>query len=102
MCTAKVNDVEIPVKVTVQDDTTYAVNFVTTKKLVNLDKVGAMIAPDVSAKLRTRVTIDCGKGLKALEPGESFRCSAKDSDGGTGVLTYTIGKMDGADEWKIG
>lgn len=100
MCDAKVKDATVPVKVTIKDKDMSA-EFATAAKLFNLATVGPALAPDVSTQLKNKVTLDCGTGLKALEPGKEFPCKATGSNGATGTLTVKVGPMDAQDSWEI-
>ncbi|WP_082777757.1 DUF4333 domain-containing protein [Tsukamurella pseudospumae] len=99
-CDAKLGEVTVPVKVTVKDKD-MNVDFVTTKKLYNLATVGTQLAPQVTQQVKQSVTIDCGTGLKAVEPGASFTCPVKGANGSTGTLTLKVGSMDGTDDWSV-
>ncbi|BDH57377.1 DUF4333 domain-containing protein [Tsukamurella sp. PLM1] len=99
-CDAKVKDAVVPVKVTVRDKD-MNVDFITTAKLYDLAKSGTQLEPEVSAKLNDKVTVDCGNGLKAVEPDKSYTCKVTDSSGAKGTLTYKVGPMDGQDSWEV-
>jgi len=99
-CDAKVKEATVPVKVTVRDKD-MNVDYVTTAKLYDLATTGPKLAPDVSTRVNDKVTVDCGTGLKALEPGKDIACKVTDSSGATGTLTYKVGPMDGQDSWEI-
>ncbi|MDP0397459.1 DUF4333 domain-containing protein [Tsukamurella strandjordii] len=99
-CEATVREATVPVEVTVKDDD-MAVEFVTLQKLFDLGSAGPTLAPSVSKQVNAAVSVDCGTGLKALPPGGSFRCAARDTTGGSATLVYTVGPMRGEDQWAI-
>lgn len=99
-CDAKVGDAVVPVEVTVKDEDMNAA-FVTTKKLFNLTTLGSQLAPQVSEQVKQKVTIDCGTGLKAEEPGASFTCPVTAAVGAKATLTLKVGPMNGQDSWEV-
>lgn len=91
----------MPVKVTVKDED-MRIEFVETKKLYDLPKVGPSILAEVQKQLGQPVIVACGTGLKAAAPGESFPCQVVNKADATDRLTidYKVGPMDGADRWE--
>ncbi|ADG78680.1 hypothetical protein TPAU25S_01754 [Tsukamurella paurometabola] len=99
-CDARVREVSVPVEVTVKDDD-MRVDFVTLQKLFDLGSAGPALAARVSEQVKAQVAVDCGTGLRALPPGSTFRCTARDQAGTAATLVYTVGPMRGEDRWVI-
>ncbi|TWS24835.1 DUF4333 domain-containing protein [Tsukamurella sputi] len=99
-CDVRISDAVVPVTVTVKDKD-MNVDFVTAKKLYSLSALGPQLTPHVSAQLPGATAVDCGTGLKAVAPKESFTCRVANSDGTVDTLTYTVGGTADEDGWEV-
>lgn len=99
-CTAEVGDQKVRVETTVTDDD-YNVKFSTLDTLYDLPKIASSLSKEVSAQLDFPVTVDCGKGLKAVEVGKTFDCQATDDSGAERGVRVTAAPIGENDSWEL-
>jgi len=99
-CTAKVGDQTVRVAVDVKDDD-YNVNYKTKDTLYELPTVAATLSDEVSKQVGFPVTVDCGEGLKAVEVGKTFECTAADPEGTERTVEVTAAPIGEDDSWKL-
>ncbi|MGB6247011.1 MULTISPECIES: DUF4333 domain-containing protein [Gordonia] len=77
------------------------VNFKSVERAYDMKTTSKKLAPAVSEKIGRPITVDCGSGLKAVAPQQSFTCSVADSAGNTGTLTYHVTEAAEQDRWEV-
>lgn len=99
-CTAEVGDQTVRVGVTVKDDD-YNVSYETRDTLYELPTVADTLGDEVSKQVGFPVTVDCGEGLKAVEVGKTFDCTAADEQGAERTLQVTAAPVGENDSWEL-
>ncbi|WP_245906123.1 DUF4333 domain-containing protein [Mycolicibacterium palauense] len=100
VCTADVDGNPVRVQVNVKDDENN-VNFSTMDVVYDLNDTAQGLARDISESRGFDVTVTCGEGLKVVEVGQSFECTAADRSGDTRQVKVTAGAVDEPDHWEI-
>lgn len=99
-CTAQVGDQTVRVESTVTDDD-YNVDFKTKDTLYDLPSAATTLSEEISNELDFPVTVDCGEGLKAVEVGATFDCTAADEYGEERTVRVTAEPVGENDSWEI-
>lgn len=100
VCTASVDSEKVRVEVTVKDDD-YNVDFTTLDALFDLPGTADGLTGQITEQLGFPVTVTCGEGLKAVEIGTTFECTAADEDGDTRTVQVTAGAVGESDSWEL-
>lgn len=100
LCTAQVGDQSVRVESTVTDED-YNVNFETLDTLYDLPSVGTTLSDELTNQLGFPVTVTCGEGLKAVEIGQTFDCTAADDDGDERTVRLTAAPIGENDQWEL-
>lgn len=100
LCTAQVGDQSVRVESTVTDED-YNVDFETLDTLYDLPSVGTTLSDELTNQLGFPVTVTCGEGLKAVEIGQTFDCTAADEDGDERTVRLTAGAIGENDQWEL-
>lgn len=99
-CSAQVGGQTVRVDATVTDDD-YNVNFKTRDTLYDLPTVADTLTESVSQQVGFDVTVDCGEGLKAVEVGTTFDCTAADPQGEERTVRVTAAPVGEDDSWEL-
>ncbi len=99
-CTAEVGGQTVRVGVTVKDDD-YNVSYETKDTLYELPTVASTLSDEVSKQVGFDVTVDCGEGLKAVEVGKTFDCTAADPQGEERTVQVTAAPVGENDSWEL-
>ncbi|KAF0848115.1 uncharacterized protein DUF4333 [Nocardia caishijiensis] len=99
VCVAKVDDKDIRVDVRVEDEEG-TVKFATRDVAFDLAATAAGISTDATDQLGFAVTVDCGQGLKIVEVGSTFTCTAIEAEGDSATVVVTA-RNDGGSSWEI-
>ncbi|MFD3592116.1 DUF4333 domain-containing protein [Nocardia sp. NPDC058640] len=91
------NDVRVDVKV---EDNEGAVKFTTRDVVFDLAETAAGLTTEVEAQVGFPVTVDCGQGMKIVEVGSIFNCTAVDEQGETATIEVTARNAGGSD-WRL-
>lgn len=75
--------------------------WLTRPRYVDTSAVAGTIGQELSARLGTAVTVECG-GSPKREPGASFRCTARDGTGTQRAVTVTLVDDTGRYRWQLG
>lgn len=99
-CTAEVAGQTVRVETTVTDDD-YNVDFSTRDTLYDMPGTATALTDDLSNQLGFPVTVDCGEGLRTIEIGTTFDCTATDDGGQERVLRITAEPVGENDSWEL-
>jgi hypothetical protein len=99
-CTAQVAGQTVRVGVKVKDDD-YNVNYETKDTLYELPTVASSLSDEVSKQVGFPVTVDCGEGVKAVEVGKTFDCTASDDQGSERTVQVTAAPVGENDSWEL-
>lgn len=99
-CTAEVGGQTVRIGVKVKDDD-FNVEYETKDTLYELPTVADTLAEEVSNQVGFPVTVDCGEGLKAVEVGTTFDCTAADEQGAERTLQVTAAPVGEDDSWEL-
>jgi len=99
-CKAEVGGQTVRLEVTVNDDD-YNVTYVTKDTLYDLSSVASTLGDEVSGQVDFPVTVDCGEGLKAVEVGKTFDCTAVDPQGAERTVRVTAEPVGEEDSWEL-
>ena len=100
ICKADLDGTPVRVLVTVKDDE-QNVDFSTMDTVYDLSTVAQRLTKEISADRGFAVMVTCGEGLKVVEIGQSFECTAADRNGDTRQVKVTAGAVDAPDRWEI-
>ena len=100
MCGADVEGQNVRVEVAVEDDD-YNVSFSTLDILFELAETEKSLSQDVSKEFGFDVTVTCGDGMKIVEIGQSFECTATDPRGNARTVKLTAGEVNSQNKWEI-
>lgn len=100
ICTADLDDNPVRVQVKVEDDQ-QNVTFSTLDVVYDLSETAKGLARDISEDRGFAVTVTCGDGLKVVEVGQTFECTAADRRGDTRTVQVTAGAVGADDRWEI-
>jgi hypothetical protein len=75
--------------------------WLTRPRYVDTAAVAGTIGQELSARIGTRVTVDC-PGSPRREPGATFRCTAGDASGTQRTVTVTLIDDTGRYRWRLG
>ncbi|AFM17347.1 hypothetical protein Mycch_2575 [Mycolicibacterium chubuense NBB4] len=100
ICKADVDGNTVRVLATATDDEGN-VDFKTLDTVFDLERTAGSLAGDISRDRGFDVTVDCGSGLKVVEIGQSFECTAADPQGNTRTVKLTAGAPGENDRWEI-
>ncbi|MCB1292012.1 MAG: DUF4333 domain-containing protein [Mycobacterium sp.] len=100
ICKADLDGTPVRVLVTVKDDE-QNVDFSTMDTVYDLSTVAQRLTQEISADRGFAVMVTCGEGLKVVEIGQSFECTAADRNGDTRQVKVTAGAVDAPDRWEI-
>jgi hypothetical protein len=100
LCNADVDGSTVRVQVVVSDDEEN-VEFSTLDVIFDLSQTAQGLTKEISADRGFAVTVTCGEGLKVVEVGESFECTAADRRGDTRPVKVTPGGVDEDDRWEL-
>jgi len=100
ICNADVDGSTVRVQVTATDDDNH-VDFHTLDTVFDLQRTASGLAREISEDRGFAVTVTCGEGLKVVEVGGSFECTAADRSGDTRAVKITAGGPDNGDRWEI-
>ena len=99
-CNAEVGGQTVRVDVTVKDDD-YNVEYKTKDTLYELPTVASTLSDEVSKQVDFPVSVDCGEGLKSVEVGQTFDCTAADPEGTERTVRVTAKPVDEEDSWEL-
>ena len=99
-CVADLDGEDVRVETTFTDDD-YNVDFATIDTVYDLDDTAGGLAEQISAEYGFDVTVECGDGIKVVEVGSTFECSAADRSGDTRAVVVTAGGPDENDRWEV-
>ncbi len=99
-CNAVVDGQTVRVAAEVQDDD-YNVHFATLDTLFDLERTAEGLDPAITDQVGFPVTVTCGTGLKVVAIGDSFECTAADSDGDSRTVKVTAGPVGEDDTWEV-
>jgi hypothetical protein len=99
-CVADLDGGDVRVVATFTDDDNN-VDYRTIDTVYDLTDTEAGLAEQISARYGFNVTVECGDGLKIVESGRTFECSATDPGGATRAVQVTAGEAGEKDTWKI-
>ncbi|MBB2989217.1 hypothetical protein FHR72_000674 [Mycolicibacterium iranicum] len=99
-CTAEVGGQTVRVDAKVTNDE-YDVEYETRDTLFDLQAVADGLSDEVSRQVEFPVTVDCGEGLKPVEVGKTFDCSATDTQGEQRTLRITAAPVGEDDSWEL-
>lgn len=100
ICNADVDGSTVRVQVVVSDDEEN-VEYSTLDVLYDLTQTAQGLTKEISADRGFAVTVTCGEGLKVVEVGDSFECTAADRRGDTRPVKVTAGGIDEDDRWEL-
>lgn len=100
ICKADLDGTPVRVLVTVKDDE-QNVDLSTMDTVYELSRVAQRLTQEISADRGFAVMVTCGEGLKVVEVGQSFECTAADRSGDTRQVKVTAGAVDAPDRWEI-
>ncbi len=100
ICKATLEGNPVRVQVTVKDGD-HNVNFKTMDTVYDLPKTADNLTSAISEELGFPVTISCGEGLRVVEIGQSFDCTAADQDGDTRTVKVTANAVGENDSWEV-
>lgn len=100
LCNADVDGSTVRVNVVVSDDEEN-LEFKTLDVVFDLSQTAQGLAKEISADRGFAVTVTCGEGLKVVEAGESFECTAADRSGDTRPVKVTAGDVGEEDRWEL-
>ncbi|MCV7193070.1 DUF4333 domain-containing protein [Mycolicibacterium brumae] len=100
ICKADLSGNPVRVQVTVTDDKNN-VDFATMDTAYDLSNLSQQLAKEISADRGFAVTVTCGEGVKVVEAGKSFECTAADRRGDTRPVKVTAGGVDTSDRWEL-
>ncbi|MFD9550771.1 DUF4333 domain-containing protein [Nocardia salmonicida] len=99
VCVADLADNDVRVDVTVENDEG-AVKFKTRDIVFDLAATANGLTTDVASQVGFPVTVDCGQGLKIVEVGSTFTCTAVDTQGDSGTIEVTA-RNEGDSDWRL-
>lgn len=99
-CVADLDGNDVRVRANFTDDD-YNVDFATIDTVYDLNDTAAGLAKQISAEYGFDVDVECGRGLKVVEVGQAFECSATDPQGATRSVKVTAGGAGDKDKWEI-
>ncbi|MFD3704233.1 DUF4333 domain-containing protein [Nocardia sp. NPDC058658] len=99
VCTAVLDGNDVRVDVKVEDDEG-SVTFTTRDIAFDLAATANSLTTDVAAQVGFPVTVDCGQGLKIVEVGSVFTCTALDEQGESGTIEVTA-RNEGGSDWRL-
>ena len=99
-CTADVEGAKVRVEVEVTSDN-YDVKYSTLDKLFDLPITAQKVGEQLTEQYGFDVTVDCGEGLKAVEGGTTFECTASDPNGEEKQVEITAGKGEADDSIQL-
>lgn len=100
ICKADLNGSPVRVQVTVSDDD-QNVDFKTMDTVYDLSVTAQGLTKEISKDRGFAVTVTCGEGLKVVEIGKSFECTAADRRGDTRPVKVTAGAVGTPDRWEL-
>lgn len=100
-CTAEVGGQTVRIDVTVKDDDYDNVTYETRDTLYELSTLATTLADEVSEQVGFPVTVDCGEGIKTVEIGKTFDCTAADPEGAERTVRVTAEPVDQEDSWVL-
>ncbi len=100
VCKADVDGSTVRVQVNVKDDDKN-VDYSTLDVLFDLPQTASGLESDISEDRGFDVTVDCGEGIKVVEIGQTFECTAADPQGATRTVKVTAGGVGQKDRWEI-
>jgi Domain of unknown function (DUF4333) len=100
ICTATFDGNPVRALVTVKD-ADHNVHFKTMDNVYDLPGTADNLTSAISEGLGFPVTISCGEGLKVVEIGQSFECTATDEDGDTRTVKVTANPAGESDDWEV-
>lgn len=100
VCTADLegNDVRVQAQATDDDGN---LDFKTLDVVFELPETAKSLSKEISQDQGFPVTVTCGDGLKVVEIGKSFQCTASDPQGETRQVEVTAGGVGETDHWEI-
>jgi len=99
VCVADLGGNDVRVDVTVENDEG-AVKFTTRDVVFDLAATANGLTTDVASQVGFPVTVDCGQGLKIVEVGSTFTCTALDAQGDSGTIEVTA-RNAGDSDWRL-
>jgi hypothetical protein len=100
ICNADVDGHNVRVEATVTD-ADYNIDFHTRDVVYNLPDTGSTLTEALSDEYDFAVTVACGDGLRVVEAGHSFECTATDPTGDTRTVKVTAGAVGEDDQWEV-
>lgn len=99
VCVADLGGNDVRVDVTVENDEG-SVKFKTRDIVFDLAATANRLTTDVATQVGFPVTVDCGQGLKIVEVGSTFTCTALDAQGDSGTIEVTA-RNEGDSDWRL-
>ena len=100
ICNADLDGHTVRVRATVSD-ADYNVKFDTLDAVYDLSAAGGRLSRGVSEEYGFDVTVTCGDGLRVVEIGRSFECTATDPTGDTRTVKVTAAAVGEDDHWEV-
>lgn len=100
ICTADLEGQTVRVRATVSDEN-YNVTFDTLDAVYDLSAAGGRLSKGISEEYGFDVTVTCGDGLRVVEIGRSFECTATDPIGDTRTVRVTAAAVGEDDHWEV-
>lgn len=100
ICTADLDGNDVRVQAEATDDEGN-VDFKTLDVVFELPETAKSLAREISQDQGFPVTVTCGDGLKVVQVGQSFQCTASDPQGVTRQVKLTAGGVGETDHWEI-
>ncbi len=91
------HDVRVETKFISEDN----VNYSTIDTVYDLSDTAGGLSEEISEEYGFDVTVDCGEGIKVVEAGGTFECSAADRSGDTRPVVVTAGGPNESDHWEV-
>ena len=102
VCTAAVTDGVGRLRVGVLIDSDGRANFSRENALVNLDKIEAEVAEELSRGVGSAITIECGvEKVLMSEVGGTFACTAVAATGEQRGVEITVDDLDATTRWRL-
>jgi hypothetical protein len=99
-CVAKVSGAEVNVEATVKDSDRN-VDIAVQDKLYDLPGLAHSLSEWATTEAGRKFTVDCGTGVRAAVPGDSFDCGATGSAGKSARVIVTVGQPGADDSYVL-
>ncbi|MFC6009784.1 DUF4333 domain-containing protein [Nocardia lasii] len=99
VCVADLDGNDVRVDVVAENDEG-GVKFTTRDVVFDLAATANGLNTDVTDQVGFPVTVDCGQGLKVVEVGTAFTCTALDPQGTEATIEVTA-RNEGGSDWRL-